>query len=74
MILYGYRLILYIGGLGSPQCASAQVNLSLKCHVSLAMYLQDVWGGRPLQPPPARVDTHNAWRQRNPWYRGNLWL
>ncbi|CAL1159390.1 unnamed protein product [Cladocopium goreaui] len=50
------------------------VDLALRCNVDLAMYLQQVWNGRPLQPPPDRTDSHRTWQGRNTWYRGNLWL
>ena len=36
------------------------------------MYLQDVWVARPLQPPPAQVDSNRTWSRANSWYSGNL--
>ena len=51
-----------------------QVDLALRCNVELAMYLQNVWKGRPLLPPPPGPhsrDSNTQWFERNPWYTRN---
>ena len=42
------------------------VDFALASKVSLAMYLQDCWGGRPNKPPPAKFyDQDTRWRSHN---------
>ena len=42
------------------------VDYALASKVSLAMYLQEQWGGRPNKPPPVKdYDRDARWRARN---------
>ena len=67
MFIYGQIFRLY------PVPASFQVDLALACNIALASYLQAVWNGTPLRPPPVdRRDSNTRWANRNPGYRGNL--
>ena len=48
-------------GAGGRSC----VDFALAAKVSLAMYLQEAWGGKPNKPPPQRLyDQDTRWRAR----------
>eukprot|EP00435_Cladocopium_sp_Y103_P063735 s662_g25.t1 len=45
------------------------VDLALACNVALATYLQNVWNGNALRPPPASRDGNARWLAKQALYR-----